>query len=152
MVESGIAKILADFFEYVLKSIYAVPIEISVGSAILVTFITVLDEIFGRLSLWRLLLVTIWGIVLLDFFIPLGQIVREQVWLVVVVVGCVVGIVERIRSRLNDVLEKRNIMECPHCGHEVTPGQLRKIKRSRRWFSLRRNQSHEDQDTPAQSS
>jgi hypothetical protein len=70
MFDGEVVALASDFFNFLLRSLSEVPLEVSIGSAMLLTFIWLMNEIFGRLSLWRIVLITIWGLVLLDFYTP----------------------------------------------------------------------------------
>jgi uncharacterized membrane protein (DUF373 family) len=131
MSEPTLVKYVFDFLYFIGKALYDVPVEISIGSAIILTFIWLANEIFGRLSLWRTLLVTVWALVLVDLFLTLLKYLREEhVWLLVLVVGATTTIVER---ELRHGLKKRkaHVVRCPHCGTEFDETHSSKTSRSR---------------------
>jgi hypothetical protein len=128
MSEPSLVKYVFDFLYFIGKALYDVPVEISIGSAIILTFIWLANEIFGRLSLWRTVLVTVWALVLVDLFLtPLKNVGKEHVWLLVLVVGATTAIVER---KMPYGLKKRkvHVMRCPHCGAEFDEAQLQSAK------------------------
>jgi hypothetical protein len=128
MSEGEVVALASDFFNFLVRSLSEVPLEISIGSAVLLTFIWLANEIFGRLSLWRIVLITVWGMVLLDFYTPVRNLGKEQLWLVVLLVGVGVTIIDRL---LHSVIGKVTMMICPHCGQEVTLTQLKRVRRQK---------------------
>jgi hypothetical protein len=118
MSELDIFKYFVDFLYFVAKALYDVPLEISIGTAIILTFIWLTNEIFGRLSLWRTALITVWALVLVDLFLtPLKPLGAEYLWLLVLVVGVTTAIAERkLRHSLKS--RKTHVLKCPHCGTE----------------------------------
>jgi len=127
MVEDSLIKLVGDFLDFFLRSVSDVPLEISVGSATILTFIWVVHEIFGHLSFLRIVCFTIWGLVLLDFYTPVESLGREQVWFVVLVVGLAITVVE---FTIEKKLSKGKIKKCPHCGGEISEGKLKPAKSS----------------------
>jgi len=87
-------KYLVDFLGFFMNSIYSVPLEISIGGATVLTFFWLVDKIFSRLSVWRTVVVTVWGMLFLDLFTPVRNLSKEQLWLIVILVGVVVTIVQ----------------------------------------------------------
>nr|MDO8134772.1 hypothetical protein [Candidatus Njordarchaeum guaymaensis] len=83
-------KYLVDFLSFFMNSIYSVPLEISIGGATVLTFFWLVDKIFSRLSVWRTVVVTVWGMLFLDLFTPVRNLSKEQLWLIVILVGVVV--------------------------------------------------------------
>jgi hypothetical protein len=124
MSEPNLLKYFVDFLYFVAKALYDVPLEISIGTAIILTFIWLTNEIFGRLSLWRTVLITVWALVFVDLFLtPLNHLGEEYLWLLVLVVGATTAIVER---KLRHGLEKRkvHVVRCPHCGADFDETHL----------------------------
>jgi hypothetical protein len=124
MPEPSLVKYVVDFFYFIGRALYEAPLEISIGSAIILTLIWLTNEIFGRLSLWRAVLVTVWALVLVDLFLnPLKNLGKEHVWLLVLAVGATTTIVER---KLRHGLKKRkaHVVRCPHCGAEFDEAHL----------------------------
>jgi hypothetical protein len=130
MVEMSLVGFLFDFLSFVAKALYEVPLEVSIGTAVLLTFIWLTNEIFGRVGLWRVVLVTVWGLVLIDaFVVPVSTLAKEQVWLVVLFIGVVVTGVERElagKVRLKTRLLRKYAAKkaCPHCGAEISEADL----------------------------
>jgi len=87
-------KYLVDFLSFFLNSIYSVPLDISIGGATVLTFFWLVDKIFSRLSIWRTVVVTVWGMLFLDLFTPVKNLSKMQLWLIVILVGVAVGIVQ----------------------------------------------------------
>jgi hypothetical protein len=117
LLEFSVLGILSEFLGFLFKSLSEVPLEISIGSAVVLTFIWIANEIFGRLSLWRTVLVTVWGLIGFNYFAPVQDLSKEQIWLAILVIGAVTTIVGRaVHSRL----AKRKRQLCSHCGAEIT--------------------------------
>jgi hypothetical protein len=129
VTEVAIASFLFDFLKFLANALYEVPLEISIGSAMLLTFIWLANELFGRMSLWRVLLVTIWGLVFVDAFLaPVSTMSKEQVWFIALLIGAFMIVLERelrgnvgakLRSRLRRSKGGRPRRTCPHCGREL---------------------------------
>jgi len=100
---------LVDFLNFLLNSIYSVPLEISIGSATILTFLWLVDKIFSRLSVWRTVVITVWGMILLDFFIPIGNLRKEQLWLIVILVGIVVAVTQWVLRPIRAWKERKSV-------------------------------------------
>ena len=101
---------LYNFGVYVYSFLSTVPLSVSLGSAVLVTFVWLLNEVTGLLLFWRAVVVTVWGFLLVDVFIPIGDLAPGQLWaFLILVIG--VGI---IVTRLTKM--KRRKLKCPKCG------------------------------------
>lgn len=120
MPEPDLVKYIVDFFYFIAKALYDVPLEISIGTAIILTFVWLTNEIFGRLSLWRNVLVTVWILVLIDLFLtPLKGLGTEHVWLLVIIVAVTTVMLERKVATIRK--GKMPIAKCPRCGLEFEP-------------------------------
>jgi hypothetical protein len=64
--------------------------------------------------------------VLPDFYTPVRDLGKKQLWLVVIFVGFTVTIVNWL---LRGVIGKATMKMCPHCGQEVGLTQLKRVKR-----------------------
>jgi len=115
MAVDVVAKYLVDFLSFFLNSIYAVPLEISIGGATVLTFFWLVDKIFSRLSVWRTIVVTVWGMLFLDLFTSVKNLSKMQLWLIVMLVGIVVTIVQwglrRMKVRMPKTLLSRESTE-----------------------------------------
>ena len=105
-----------DLVVYVFNFLSAVPLSISLTSAILVALIWVLNEVTSLLLFWRALMVTVWGILVLSLFIPLGTLTSGQLWACTLLMIGVGIIVTRLTRRLRRVKVK-----CPNCGASFKP-------------------------------
>jgi hypothetical protein len=129
MTEVAFLNPILDFLAFLANALYEVPLEVSIGSAVLLTFIWLTNELFGRLSLWRIVLVTIWGLVFVDRFVaPVSTMSKEQVWFIVLLIGTFMTVLERelprdLRTRLRLKLRRSKGgpagRTCPHCGKDL---------------------------------
>jgi hypothetical protein len=127
MPEPSLVKHIVDFFYFMGKALYDVPLEISIGSAIILTFIWLMNEIFGRLSLWRNVLVSVWALVLIDLFLtPLKGLGTEHVWFLVIIVGTTTVIVGRKLAAIRK--GKTPVAKCPRWGLEFEPTNSHAVK------------------------
>jgi hypothetical protein len=110
VVIEEVFQFLYNFGVYVYSFLSTVPLSVSLGSAVLVTFIWLLNEVTGLLLFWRAVVVTVWGFLLVDAFIPIGQLSPGQLWACLILV---IG-VSIIASRLTKM--KRRKLKCPKCG------------------------------------
>jgi len=94
MTADVVVKYLVDFLSFFLNSIYDVPLDISIGGATVLTFFWLVDKIFSRLSVWRTVVVTVWGMLFLDLFTPVRDLSKQQLWPIVIIVGIAVSIVQ----------------------------------------------------------
>jgi hypothetical protein len=120
LIEFSALGLLTEFLSFLLKSLSEVPLEVSIGSAVVLTFIWIANEIFGRLSLWRTVLMTVWGLIGFNYLAPVQDLSKEEIWLVVLVMGVIMTIVGRT---VQGKLAKRKRQLCPHCGAEITAPQ-----------------------------
>jgi hypothetical protein len=115
MVEALFA-VAYEFVNFLIRTLIEVPLAVTVGSATILTFIWLINEIFTKIALWRIVLVTIWSLVALQaWFAPVQNLGKEQLWFVVVMIGIGVAIVDRgigHRIRIRFAGKKA----CPHCG------------------------------------
>ena len=115
MTADVVVKYLVDFLSFFLNSIYDVPLDISIGGATVLTFFWLVDKIFSRLSIWRTVVVTVWGMLFLDLFTPVKNLSKMQLWLIVILVGMAVGIVQwglrRMKVRMPMTLLSRESTE-----------------------------------------
>jgi hypothetical protein len=129
MTEVAFLNPILDFLAFLANALYEVPLEVSIGSAVLLTFIWLTNELFGRLSLWRIVLVTIWGLVFVDRFVaPVSTMSKEQVWFIVLLIGTFMTVLERelprdLRTKLRLKLKRSKGgpagRACPHCGKDL---------------------------------
>jgi hypothetical protein len=129
MTEVAFLNPILDFLAFLANALYEVPLEVSIGSAVLLTFIWLTNELFGRLSLWRIVLVTIWGLVFVDTFVaPVSTMSKEQVWFIVLLIGTFMTVLERelprdLRTKLRLKLKRSKGgpagRACPHCGKDL---------------------------------
>lgn len=112
-VQEGLFQFLFDFGMYVYNFLSTVPLSISLGSAILVTFIWLLNEVTGLILFWRAAVITIWVFLILDLLIPIGELTSGQLWAgLVIVIGASI-----IVSRLTRMRHRK--IKCPKCGTVV---------------------------------
>jgi hypothetical protein len=134
LTEVAIVSTLLDFMTFLANALYDVPLEISIGSAMLLTFIWLPNELFGRLSLWRIVLVTIWGLVFVDTFLaPVSTMSKEQVWFIALLIGTFMAVLERelprnlgfrLRQKLRRSKGDAARRTCPHCRRELPETEI----------------------------
>jgi uncharacterized protein YhhL (DUF1145 family) len=101
---------LYNFGLYIYTFLSMVPLSVSLGSAVLVTFAWLLNEVTGLLLFWRAAVVTVWAFLAVNLFIPIGHLTLGQLWaclLLVIGLGVIV-------TRLTKM--KRRKIRCPRCG------------------------------------
>jgi hypothetical protein len=101
---------LYNFGVYIYSFLSTVPLSISLGSAVLVTFAWLLNEVTGLLLFWRGAVVTVWGFLVIDAFFPIGHLTTSQLWACLILVIGLGIIVTRLTKT------KRRRLECPKCG------------------------------------
>lgn len=101
---------LYNFGVFVYSFLSTVPSSVSLGSAVLVTFVWLLNEVTGLLLFWRGVVVTVWGFLVVDSFIPIGDLTPGQLWACLIIVIGVGLIVTRLTKM------KRRKLKCPKCG------------------------------------
>jgi hypothetical protein len=106
----GVFQILYDFALYIYNFLAAVPLSISLGSALLVTFIWLLNELTSLLLFWRAVAITVWGLLIADFFVPVTDLTSAQLWAYLLIVIAASIIVSRLTKM------KRRKIRCPRCG------------------------------------
>lgn len=106
-------RFVSDFVQFFIDSLLQVPLSITLGTAAIVTFIWLSNEIASQLMIWRALLVTIWGIIGLDNVYPIRTLGAAEIWLVVLAIGFTAMLLARLTRR-------RHIRRaCPTCGTEL---------------------------------
>jgi hypothetical protein len=101
---------LYNFGVFVYSFLSTVPLSVSLGSAVLVTFVWLLNEVTGLLLFWRAVVVTVWGFLVVNVFIPIEHLAPGQLWAcLILVIG--VGI---IATRLTKMKHRK--LKCPKCG------------------------------------
>jgi hypothetical protein len=138
MTEVAFLNPLFDFLTFLANALYEVPLEVSIGSAMLLTFFWLTNELFGRMSLWRVVLVTIWGLVFVDTFLaPVSTMSKEQVWFIALLIGTFMTVLERelprnlglkLRLRLRRSKGGPAKKTCPHCGRELPEVEIKSAK------------------------
>jgi hypothetical protein len=140
MNEVAFLNALFDFLTFLANALYEVPLEVSIGSAMLLTFIWLTNELFGRMSLWRIVLVTVWGLVFVDTFLaPVSTMSKEQVWFIALLIGTFMTVLERelpgnlglrLRQRLRRARGRPPRSTCPHCGRELPETEITTAKQT----------------------
>ncbi len=108
-------RFVSDFVQFFIDSLLQVPLSITFGTAVIVTFIWLFNEIASQLMIWRALLVTVWGIIGLDNVYPIRTMGAVEIWLVVLAIGFTAMLLARLTRR------KRIRPICPACGTELGP-------------------------------
>jgi hypothetical protein len=131
---------LFDFLTFLANALYEVPLEVSIGSAMLLTFFWLTNELFGRMSLWRVVLVTVWGLVFVDTFLaPVSTMSKEQVWFIALLIGTFMTVLERELPRNLGLKLRRRLRRskggpagetCPHCGRELPETEITTAKQT----------------------
>jgi hypothetical protein len=106
----GVFEVLYDFALYIYNFLTTVPLSISLGSALLVTFIWLLNEVTSLFLFWRAVAITVWGLLIVDYFVPVTHLTSGQLWayLLIVIATSILA------SRLTRM--KRRKIKCPRCG------------------------------------
>jgi hypothetical protein len=120
LIEFSVLGLLGNFLSFLYESLVAVPLELSIGGVVLLTFFWAVNEIFGRLYVWRSILMTVWGLLIFDYFVPMRDMSRGEIWLVVLAMGTITMIAGR---KIHRVMDKNKIQLCPHCGAQIAPAQ-----------------------------
>jgi len=107
----GIFQILYDFGVYIYNFLATVPLSISLGSASLVTFIWLLNEITSLFVFWRAAAITVWGFLAASFFIPVGHLTSTELWMYLIIVAAASIIVSHLTK-----MKRRRKIKCPRCG------------------------------------
>jgi hypothetical protein len=134
VTEAAVVSALFDFSKFLANALYEVPLEVSIGSAMLLTFIWLTNELFGRMSLWRIVLVTVWGLVFVDaFLVPVNTMSKEQVWFIALLIGTFMTVLERelprnlglrFRQWVRRTRGRPPRSTCPHCGRELPEAEI----------------------------
>jgi len=101
---------LYNFGVFIYTFVSTVPLSVSLGSAVLVTFIWLLNEATGLILFWRAAVVTVWGLLVVDAFIPIRDLPPQQLWgylILVIGIGIIVTRLTKVRGRK---------LRCPKCG------------------------------------
>lgn len=106
----GVFQVLYDFGVYVYSFLSTVPLSISLGSAFLVTFIWLLNEMTSLFLFWRAVAITVWGFLAVSFFIPVAHLTSAELWAYLIIVIAASIIVSRLTKM------KRRKIKCPRCG------------------------------------
>jgi len=106
----GFFQILYDFAVYIYSFLTTVPLSISLGSALLVTFIWLLNEVTSLLLFWRAVAITVWGLLTVDLFVPVAHLTSAELWAYLIIVIAASIIVSRLTKM------KRRKIKCPRCG------------------------------------
>jgi hypothetical protein len=85
-------------------------LSISLGSALLVTFIWLLNEVTSLLLFWRAVAITVWGLLIANLFVPVTDLPSAQLWAYLLIVIAASIIVSRLTKM------KRRKIRCPRCG------------------------------------
>ena len=106
----GIFQVLYDFAVYIYSFFATVPLSISLGSALLVTLIWLLNEMTSLFLFWRAAAITVWGFLAVSFFIPVAHLTSAELWAYLIIVIAASIMVSRL-TRM-----KRRKIKCPRCG------------------------------------
>jgi hypothetical protein len=106
----SVFQIFYDFALYIYNFLTTVPLSISLGSALLVTFIWLLNEMTSLLLFWRAVAITVWGLLIADLFVPVADLPSAQLWAYLLIVIAASIIVSRFTKM------KRRKVRCPKCG------------------------------------
>jgi hypothetical protein len=105
-----IIQALYDFGLYIYNFLSTVPLSISLGSALLVTLIWLLNELTSLLLFWRAVAITVWILLVVDLFIPVVHLTSGELWaylIIVIAASIIVSRLTRMRHRKT---------KCPRCG------------------------------------
>jgi hypothetical protein len=106
----GTFQVLYDFAAFIYNFLSTVPLSISLGSALLVTFIWLLNEVTSLLLFWRAVAITVWGLLAVSYFIPTAHLTSGELWAYLIIVIAASIIVSRLTKM------KRRKIRCPRCG------------------------------------
>lgn len=109
----SLIELVFQFLDFVSKSLLEVPLSLTIGSAIIVTFVWFFNEVAGRVLLWRAAIVTVWTMIGLNEIIPLRTLGKAEMWSIVLLVAALGVVLTRLSRRR--FFKKK----CPHCGAEL---------------------------------